>query len=258
MKKEFNIFLNALMYYTQIPVPKNVIFSETTLSKAFRYFPLVGIITGGTGAGCLMLANTVMPYSVSILLAISAMMLLTGGLHEDGIADFFDGFGGGRSKESILRIMRDSHIGTYGVVTLILLIALKYATLTSIPLEQAAIVLVAAHAVSRIFSVLMVRFSSYAREGESKTQHTRLGVDNKSLFIAIIIGIAPLCFIGYRFALIYIAISTIFFILFRLYLHRKIGGFTGDTLGALQQFSELFFYLTYISIPTVWIELSIC
>ena len=113
MKHEFNIFLNALMYYSRIPIPKNVTCSESSLSKAFRYFPLVGIIVGTVGFGCLLLTNIVMPYSVSTLIAISVMVLLTGAIHEDGFADFFDGFGGGRTKESILRIMRDWYLRCY-------------------------------------------------------------------------------------------------------------------------------------------------
>lgn len=257
MKQEFNIFLNALMFYTRIPVPKSVIYSETALSKAFRYFPLIGIIVGAAGAGCLILANMVMPYSLSVLLAISVMVLLTGGIHEDGIADFFDGFGGGRSKESILRIMRDSHIGTYGVVTLILLIAFKYTALTAIPIERAPLVLICAHTISRVFPILMVRISSYARGDESKSQHTRQGIDTKTLVIAILFGVIPLSFMGYIFTAIYITVSAIILMLLRLYLHRKIGGFTGDTLGALQQFTELCLYLTYLSLPATWTELSI-
>lgn len=246
MKKEWNILLNALMYYSRIPVPRNLECTEETLSKAFRYFPLVGILVGSIGAGCLLLANSVLPASISVLLTLALMMLLTGAFHEDGLADFFDGFGGGHTRESILRIMKDSHIGTYGVIALIMLLAFKFMALTAISFSQLPLVLIAAHAASRVFPILLVKSSSYAREGQSKAQHTRNGIDTLSLVVAIAIGILPSLLFNYRFVLLYFFLTVLFFMLFRHYLHRKIGGFTGDTLGALQQFAELFFYLLFI------------
>lgn len=248
MKKEWNILLNALMYYSRIPVPKNLDCTEETLSKAFRYFPLVGIVVGSIGAGCLLLADSVAPVSISVLCVIAVMILLTGAIHEDGLADFFDGFGGGTSKESILRIMKDSHIGTYGVIALIMMLALRFITLTEIPLTKLPFVLIAASAASRVFPILLVKSSSYARQGQSKAQHTRNGIDTLSFVIAIMSGVLPSLLLNYRFVLLYFLFSGLFFMAYRHYLHRKIGGFTGDTLGALQQFTELFFYLLFIII----------
>ena len=132
--------------------------------------------------------------------------------------------------------------------------AFKYISLIAIPIERAVFVFISAHSISRVFPILLIRSSCYAREGESKAQHTRQGVDNVSLIVAIFFGIIPLSFFGYKFIAIYIAISVLFLIIYRFYLHSKIGGFTGDTLGALQQFTELFFYLTYISLPATWTE----
>lgn len=254
MKKELNLFFVALMYYSRIPVPKNLECSEQTLSKAFRYFPLIGIIVAGIGAGCFVLSNKVMPQSVCILFTLAVMIMLTGCLHEDGFADFFDGFGGGNSKDAILRIMKDSHIGTYGVVALVLLLAFKFTAMQAISIAKIPSVLIAAHAISRVFPILLIKSSVYARDGQSKAQHTRSGVDRLSLVVAIIFGAVPLLFFNFGFVICYLLLAAVLFVVYKCYLHKKIGGFTGDTLGALQQFTELLFYITYLSTSQLWTE----
>ncbi|MGL5561039.1 MAG: adenosylcobinamide-GDP ribazoletransferase, partial [Tannerellaceae bacterium] len=124
MKKELNIFYNALLFFSRIPVPRNLEFSEEIQTKAFRYFSLVGIIVGGIGVAAFEVADLFFSRIIASILMIIVMLLTTGCLHEDGLADFFDGFGGGTSKERILAIMKDSHIGTYGVIALIMLFVL--------------------------------------------------------------------------------------------------------------------------------------
>jgi adenosylcobinamide-GDP ribazoletransferase len=257
MKKELNIFFNALMFFSRIPCPQNMEYSDQILSKAFRYCPLIGMIIAGIASALLWLSLYVLPLSISVLIALTVIVLFTGCLHEDGFSDFFDGFGGGTSKERILEIMKDSRIGTYGSMALILLTAFKYLSLVELPAMKIPIVLISAHSVSRVCLVVMVKSSSYAREKEGKALYTRIGVDWKSFTIAIITGLFPLIFFNFRFVVIYIFISLTFLVGFRHFLYRKISGFTGDTLGALQQFTEVIFYLTVISVPRTWIESSI-
>lgn len=243
MKQQLNIFFNALSYYSRIPTPHSVRYGEQELSQAFGYFPLVGIIVGVIGYGCWALGDALFPAPCALLMAMSAMALATGGLHEDALADLFDGFGGGRDREAILRIMKDSCVGTYGVLALIFSIALKYGALAALPTDVLLPVLVAAAAASRLFPVLLVRTSRYLRSTEGKAGHTRLGIDGLTLGIATLFGITPLLYFGWLFALVYVGLATILLIGYRRYLHLKIGGFTGDTLGALQQFAEMLFYL---------------
>ena len=102
MKKELNIFYNALLFFSRIPVPRNLEFSEEIQTKAFRYFPLVGIIVGIVGGITFEVSNLFFSRVIASVLMIVVMLLTTGCLHEDGLADFFDGFGGGTSKERIL------------------------------------------------------------------------------------------------------------------------------------------------------------
>lgn len=248
MPKELNIFFNAIMYYTRIRVPKSVVFTSENLSSAFRYFPLVGFIVGGIGWLVIMGANYFLPINISIILAIIAMILTTGALHEDGLADFCDGFGGGGNKESILRIMKDSHIGTYGVIALVLMFMLKYVALTSISYYDLGFVLLLSQSASRFAPILMIRESNYARTENSKSAHTALGVSTQSLVIAMLMAFLPLLLFNWLFAVVYMVLLLGLYLLFKWYLHKRIGGFTGDTLGALQQLSELLFYLTFIAI----------
>lgn len=248
MIKQIHILGNAMLYYTRIPMPKNIQCNAENLSKAFRYFPLIGGIVGGVGAIAYSCANLFLSPDISVVFAMIAMVLTTGCLHEDGLADFCDGFGAGRDKDAILRIMKDSHIGTYGVVALILLFILKYSLLTEVWSFDMIWILILGQAASRFAPVLMVRVSRYARSENSKSMHTTLGVDTTSMIIATITAYAPLLILGWKLTLVYIVANLILFTLFKIYIHKRIGGFTGDTLGALQQLSELLFYSVYLSL----------
>ena len=174
MKQEFSLFLHALQYYSRIPVGQ-IDFCEEKLTPALRYFPLVGIIVGGLAAVVFALFALALrlPQSVAAVAALAAMILATGALHEDGFADFFDGFGGGYTKERILEIMKDSRSGAYGVMALILAFLLKFSLFVSISSSQLPWVLVAAHSTSRFTPILMIRNSQYARVENSKAGHTR-------------------------------------------------------------------------------------
>ena len=250
MKNELNILCNALLYYTRIPVPQRVVCTEQTMSKAFRYLPLMGLLVGGAGGGIFYFTSLLLPTGVAIALTLSCTMLLTGCLHEDGFADFCDGFGAGSSSDAILRIMKDSHIGTYGVLGLILLLSIKGSALYAMPASQIPLILLTAHTVSRVYPVLMVRLSTYVRLEQSKASHARAPIDNITLGICLCIGFCPLIFFPVQFIAWFLLISFVLFILYKKYLHVKIGGFTGDTLGALQQGMEVLLYLVFLALSS--------
>ena len=247
MKQQLNLFFHALMFYSRIPAGK-IDYSEENLTKAFRYFPLVGIIVGALGGGIFLLFQRIFPAPVALVTAMVTMVLVTGALHEDGLSDFFDGFGGGRDKERILGIMKESTIGAYGVIALILLFLLKFTLLLSIDPSHIVVVLIAAHASSRMMPVFLVNSSRYARTGDSKAIHTRRKTDSVTFLIALAFSLAPLVFMPWQITLIVIPVYTVIGFLLKKYTEKKIGGFTGDVLGALQQFSELAFYLIYTGI----------
>ncbi|MCK5029003.1 MAG: adenosylcobinamide-GDP ribazoletransferase [Bacteroidales bacterium] len=252
MKKQFTLLLTAIMFYTRIPVPKNISFSEELLNRSTKYFPFMGWIVGGFGALIFYASQFIFPISISVLLSMVSTILLTGAFHEDGLADSCDAFGGGWTKEKILEIMKDSRIGTYGTVGLILILLTKYFCLTSVTVEQIPFVLFAGHALSRYSATGMIFFSEYARDdAKSKSKPIGKSLSSFDFLISLIFGSTPLLilsiFYSYWYLLIILTIIPLIFFLKR-YFEKWIGGFTGDGLGATQQISEVIFYLSFIVI----------
>lgn len=173
----------------------------------------------------------------------SAMALATGVIHEDGLSDFFDGFGGGYTKERILEIMRDSSTGVYGMVALALVILLEYVLLSSIPIHIFAPVLIATHATSRMMPIILIQTSQYARTDQSKGMHTRRRTSKNTFRIALLFACIPLCFIPIAISISVVMGYALIYYLLRNYTERKIGGFTGDVLGALIVFCQLLFLI---------------
>ena len=122
IKRQIHIFFTALMFYTRIPCPKNIDHDPEYLNKASRYFPLIGWIVGGLSFLVFIFFEELFTVPIAVVFSIVASVLVTGGFHEDGFADVCDGFGGGWTKEKILLIMKDSAIGAYGALGLILIL----------------------------------------------------------------------------------------------------------------------------------------
>ena len=126
MKKEIRIFFTALMFYTRIPCPSSTDHHPDYINKATRYFPLIGWIVGGLSFLAFLGSSYVFNTSISVVISLIIGVLVTGAFHEDGLADVVDGFGGGWTKQKILDIMKDSRIGAFGAISLVLLFLLKY------------------------------------------------------------------------------------------------------------------------------------
>ena len=133
MKSEGASFLLAVQFLTRLPVDTAKLYSPNRMANAIRYYPLVGGLVGGASAGVFLLADTVFPAALSVLFAMAAGLLITGAFHEDGLADTFDGIGGGLTRETALQIMKDSRLGTYGTLALIIALAIKFAAMIAIP-----------------------------------------------------------------------------------------------------------------------------
>ncbi len=247
MKRQLNLFFHALQFYSRIPAGK-IDYSEENLAQSVRYFPLVGSVVGVVGACVFMLSMLVFPQAISVTAALISMVAVTGALHEDGVSDFFDGFGGAYTRERVLEIMKDSHVGAYGVISLVLLFLGKFSLLTSITPEKVPPVLVAAHASSRFTAVMLMKLSTYARTGNSKSSHTRHPLSRTTVVTAFVFGALPLVFIPPLVTAGAVVIHTIILFALKHYVEKKIGGFTGDVLGALQQFCEIAFYLVYAAL----------
>ena len=251
LKREVNIILNALVFYTRLPVPKSIVCNEQSLAAALRYLPSVGLLVGGLSAllyGCLIF---IVPREIAIIAVMAFSILLTGAFHEDGLADFADGFGGGYGKERIMSIMKDSFIGSYGVIALILGLGGKYVLLTHLPEPWVAPALVIGPAVSRFAPLVLVRFSSYARLSNGKGMQNRMGIPISSLCFAALTSL-PLCFyFVWMVALGILLLELILCLWMYRYTLRLIGGYTGDCLGALQQLEELLFYFLLLALPNL-------
>ena len=244
MKKQFQIFIAAIMFYTKIPVRIKTVYSDEVMNSSTRYLPFIGWVAGGAGALVYGTCSYVMPEPLGVFFAMTTVVLLTGAFHEDGFADFCDGFGGGYTREKILAIMKDSHIGTYGVIGVVSMLAARFGALVSIQDFSIPLVLLAAHSFSRLMPVIVINSTAYARPPET-SKIKAIGHKGKpyELIIASVFGLTWLCFIPITFVLAIIPASLLTTYIFRMYLNRKIGGYTGDCLGALQQIIELEFYL---------------
>jgi len=261
MKKQLHIFFTALMFYTRIPCPKNIDHNPEYLNKASRYFPLIGWIVGGISFTVYYLSAILFSNEIAVILAIIGGILTTGAFHEDGFADVCDGFGGGWTKEKILLIMKDSAIGAYGAIGLVLLFLLKFQTLLNalftlkIGNEDSIIynllIFVSAHSISRLGAVSIVFTHQYSREDAlSKSKPIAQNFTWKEVVGALFFGLLPLLvlsFFQWQMLLVLLPVFIARFFLAR-YFQKWIDGYTGDCLGATQQVCEVIFYLSIIAI----------
>ncbi|MGY0408217.1 MAG: adenosylcobinamide-GDP ribazoletransferase [Polaribacter sp.] len=252
MKKELHYFLTAILFFTRIPCPKWVNHSPEILNKSNRYFSLVGILVGSITAGIYFLASLVFNIEISLVLSMITSIWVTGAFHEDGFADSCDGFGGGWNKEKILAIMKDSRLGTFGVIGLIAILSLKFMGLQLIVISTKNVILalISGHSISRFIATILLYTHPYVRDFDSsKIKPTTKQMDTKSLVISGFFGILPLCFFETYWIFLSILPLLITYLYLGTFFKKWIGGQTGDCAGALQQVSEVVFYL---SIPILW------
>lgn len=246
VREEAAIFLHAMQFLTRLPMCSAIAFSPERLQAAARYFPLVGALVGAIGAIVFVLSDYVFPQPVAVLVSMGATLLATGAFHEDGLADTFDGVGGSATRERSLEIMKDSRIGTYGAGALVLALALKSAALFAMPVDAMVWLLIAAHAVSRFSSVFVIATSCYVRDhgtGKPVAAGLSLAAFGFATASAIVILTMFGLSVSWKAALGATVGAMMGHIALRLFFERKLGGYTGDCLGAVQQASEIGFYL---------------
>ncbi len=238
-------FLIAVQFLTRLPVPCSLESSEEELGKAAAFFPLVGVIVGGGAALVFMLLLHVLPLASSALCAIVFTAFITNGFHEDGLADTFDGFGGGWTKDRVLEIMRDSRIGTYGTLALILLILGKYTFLSLLTQGQVWRWLIVAHIASRWTSLPLCSWLPYARaEGQGKLVAKQAGA--LEIAIGSVTLAVALLLLSSHAALAALLVTGLVTLLSGLYFRARLLGITGDCLGATNQLTEVALYLTAV------------
>ena len=242
----------AFIFFTRLPFWRLHEPPKECFATVVEHWPLVGWLTGGIMAATLWLCAQVLPYYIAVLLAIVMRLLVTGALHEDGLADFLDGFGGGgNNRQRILDIMKDSHIGTYGVIGLILYLLLLLFSLSSMTPTMAALSILAADPYAKMLTSQLVTMMPYARrEDEAKAKVVYRKINAISGISLAVQGLLPLvAFIIYTGVawqtLVFIPALAMYFLY--LLIWRKIHGYTGDCCGAVCLLVELSVYLTLVS-----------
>jgi len=261
IRNELHIFLTAVMFLTRIRVPKNIDHSPAYLEKSPKYFPVIGWIVGGISVLTYLVFKKYTTTDIGIIASMIAGILTTGAFHEDGFADVSDAFGGGWTKEKILMIMKDSRIGAFGAIGIWVILTSKFVLLKELPQYTPDLnhptsnlfynyrffiaIIFAAHSLSRLMPVWIIQFSSYVTnpdQGKSKPlADKKLSIT--AFLIANCFGLLPFIFLSPEFILTIIPVGYITYEMLR-YFQKWIGGYTGDCLGAVQQVTELTFYLS--------------
>lgn len=238
----------AFIFFTRLPFWRLHQPPKECYQTVVEHWPLTGWLTGGVMAATIYFGSMCLPYLVAILLAIVVRLLITGALHEDGLADFLDGFGGGGSdRERILTIMKDSHIGTYGVIGLILYELLLVGTLFSLTPTMAALTVMAASPYSKMVTAQLIMMMPYARrEEEAKAKTVYRKMDWRAGVSLAIQGLLPMvAFLWVTKVSWELVIFIPCLVMYFLYLliWNRIRGYTGDCCGAVSLLVELTVYL---------------
>jgi adenosylcobinamide-GDP ribazoletransferase len=243
---QLRLFLIALQFMTRVAVPRWVGFEAEWLNRSARHFAGVGMLVGGVGAAVLWASCRLWPMPVAVGLSMAATLWLTGAFHEDGLADTCDGLGGAVSRERALEIMKDSRIGAYGAIGIATMLGLKAATLATLPLAAALPALVLGHTTSRAAATAVMALLPYAGDAahaKAKPLAQQVGaaeVVGAAFWVGLVgVGLWALDALAASALGVALASAAVAATVCARWLRRRLGGFTGDTLGATQQISEL-------------------
>jgi adenosylcobinamide-GDP ribazoletransferase len=234
-------FLAALSFLTVIPVPTQ----SVPPGRAAIFFPLVGAILGAAGAGLFIAANFVLPVSLAALIAVTFWTLISGVLHEDGLADVADAMRAGRTREKMLAILKDSRIGTYGAVAIVLSIAARWQALQHVPAPRILEVCIVAQTVPRAAMVALAWLSRPSGDGLGLAFSSSLTTTRA--LIAMAQGLIASMLLGWRPGLLILAAAYLIIRGARSYFYKRIGGVNGDCLGATEQLLEIFVLVLFAS-----------
>lgn len=256
----WNTLIAALSFFTRLPFWRLGCPTLSHYEHVVPMWPFAGWITGGVMCACAFIFPMFIPLSLSVVIILTTRILITGALHEDGFADFCDGMGGGSTRERILEIMKDSHIGTYGVIGLVIILLSQFFAIRFIvgttPASCANLAVIPMADISAKFlSASIIRFLPYARNSntaKNKLVYSRptisefmvslVGLLIPIVVVMIVCGVEILTDFAIPFAA-----STLSCTLLFLYMKRRIDGYTGDCCGATFIITELTFYLAYIA-----------
>jgi adenosylcobinamide-GDP ribazoletransferase len=232
----------AFQFLTRLPLSRFPYDAEA-LSRSAKYFPLVGLLIGILGSVVYLWLVRHLPATIAALLTVVLFVLATGGLHEDGLADAADAFGGGWNREQILTILKDSRIGTFGTLAIVVSVGLRLILLTNLPLSRFALYVISAHVLCRWTALPLGYVLPAARESSSQGARIARQISGASLALGTLMTGIIVAY-ALRMAVWSPVASTLAITLASgLYYWRRIGGVTGDCFGATNQLAEIAVYL---------------
>ena len=242
----------SFIFFTRLPLWRLHEPRTECYKTVVEHWPLTGWLTGGLMAATLYAGSLFLPYLVAVLLAIAVRMLTTGALHEDGLADFFDGFGGGGSDRGrILTIMKDSHIGTFGVLGLVMYVMLLASALFSMSPQVAALTILAADPFAKMLTAGLITLPYARREEEAKAKVVYRKISPLAIISLVLQGLLPMLPLIYHltiyhlpFTILPFIVSILVFSFLYLFIRGRLRGYTGDCCGAVCLMVELSIYLT--------------
>lgn len=234
-------FLAAISFLTIIPAAGK----DVPPGRAALFFPLIGAILGAAGAGLFIAASLVLPASIAALITVAFWTTISGVLHEDGLADVADAMRAGRTREKMLAILKDSRIGTYGAVAIVLSIAARWQALEHVPAERILLVCIVAQSIPRAAMVALAWLSRPSGDGLGYQFSSSLSTTGS--LIAIAQGVIAAMLLGWRSGLLLLLGAYLILRAARSYFYKRIGGINGDCLGATEQLLEIFILILFAS-----------
>jgi adenosylcobinamide-GDP ribazoletransferase len=241
MKRWMQGFLVAFQFLTRLPIP-GVPYESDSLARSAKFFPVVGLVIGFSAAGLQHILTPHLNRALVALLVLTFFVLITGGLHEDALADTADAFGGGLNREQVLAIMRDSRIGSFGALALILSMLARVFLLSILPLNRFAAVVVSAQVLCRWTALPLSYFMPSARESEGQGARITQKISLSSLLVGTLLSFAIVVYSMRRDFWIPMTAAIAITALSGLYFVRRISGITGDCFGTTNQLTEIAIY----------------
>jgi adenosylcobinamide-GDP ribazoletransferase len=233
--------LVAFQFLTRLPVSR-ISHQSDSLSRSTKFFPLIGLVVG---LGASVLQHLLAPHlnrALVALLILIYLVLITGGLHEDGLADTVDAFGGGWNREQILTILRDSRIGTFGALALVLSVLARFLLLSILPVNRFTAFVVSAHVLCRWTTLPLSCFLRPARENDGQGARVAQKISPVSFLLGTMLSFAIVFYLMRSEFWIPVLVAFVIAALSGLYYFRRIGGITGDCFGATNQITEIAVY----------------
>lgn len=241
MRRWVEELLVAFQFLTRLPIAR-IPYQPNSLSRSAKFFPLVGLVVG---LGASALHHVLTPHlnrALVALLILTFLVLITGGLHEDGLADTADAFGGGWNREQVLTILRDSRIGSFGALALVISVLARFVLLWILPVSRFTALVVAAHVLCRWTALPLGCFLLPAREREGQGARITQKISTASLISGTLLSLAIVLYLMRKEFWIPVLVAIVTTALSGLYYFRRIGGMTGDGFGATNQLTEIAIY----------------